>query len=142
MKAGLSQLHWLKWWVLFDTAVIRSAILINVYNFIHELFMGVPPHRTAIHRPQSNAALKCFVGRRSHVQVPDQKPVAVTEASCGFPQSLMQISGCQATTTSSQTLPTIHVLTNLQTALLSVDKKNHDYIDRVQSINWIGAVAV
>jgi len=38
MKAGLSRLHWLKWWVLFDT-VIRSAVLMNTYNFIHELFM-------------------------------------------------------------------------------------------------------
>ena len=37
MKSGLSRLHWLKWWVLFDT-VIRSAVLINPYNFIHERF--------------------------------------------------------------------------------------------------------
>jgi len=59
----------------------------------------------------------CFVCRRSHVQVSDHKPIALTEASYGFPQPLLQVSGYQATTASSKNP------SHLQSALLSVVKQ-------------------
>ena len=90
MKAELSRLHWVKWCVLYDT-VTRSAVLINSYNFIHEPFMAfLHTERQSLVITERSSQV-CFVCRRSHVQVSDQKPVALTEASCGFSQSLLHL---------------------------------------------------
>jgi len=75
--------------------------------------------RTAIYQPQPNAAVKCVLyagGRMFKSRTRSQSPWLSPPVVSHSPQ-------CQATTASSQTLPTTHVRTSLQSALLSVDKK-------------------